>query len=80
MIKYTLSLNELKKIVLKDDVVNIIQDVLDSKITSVACYKKHKNRYWKNIDDLRKILNKITTRNYDTLEPKIYKILIQQLY
>ena len=80
MTKYTLSfIEQLKKknIVLKDDVVNIIQDVLDSKITSVACYKKHikKTDTEKNIDDLRKILNKITTSNYDILEPKIYKIL-----
>ena len=80
MTKYTLSFIEqlkTKDIVLKDDVVNIIQAVLDSKITSVAYYKKHikKTDTEKKVDDLRKILNKLTTSNYDTLEPKIYKIL-----
>ena len=80
MTKYTLSfIQEIKKkeIILKDDIDNIIQNVLNSKITSVECYKKHikKTDTEKYIDDLRKILNKITNSNYNTLELKIYNIL-----
>ena len=80
MTKYTLSfIEKLKKknVVLNDDIKDLIQNVLNSNITNVISYKKHikKSDTDKKIDDLRKLLNKITASNYNTLEPNIYNIL-----